>query len=206
MGWAIAASAGLQALGSIQQGYAGAAAAGYNASVAQNNAKIAKQNAGWSSAEGEQKFGVAGLEAQQKEGGIKVAQAANNVDVNSGSAVGVQRSQAQMSELNQSDIRSNAARQAYGYNVQAAGDIGQANLYKSQASNDIKGGWLSAGASILQGAGTASLYGGGGGGAGTGDFPQGTPEPTPSASFLGAQPSSNFSLWYNDSSLFNSSY
>lgn len=141
---ALAAATAVQTIGSIEQGKAQAAAAKYNA-------QIATQNSAWSAAEGEQNAGVAGLKTQEQSGKIKVAQAANNIDVNSGSAVAVQKSQAEMGMLNEMNIRSNAARQAYGYQAQSG-------LDKSEAKNDETAGYIGAAGSLLGGASKASMY------------------------------------------------
>lgn len=150
--------AALSAVGSIQQGYAGAAAAKYNAQVAQQNAQLATQNAQWTGAEGEQQYGVQGLKTQATAGAQKAGEAGNNVDVNSGSAVAVRQGTAEAGQLSSMNIRSNAARQAYGYETQSTQYTGQAALDKSQAQSDITAGYLGAGADVLKGAGQAELY------------------------------------------------
>lgn len=155
---AMIGAAGLGAVGQIQQSQASSAAAGYNAKIAADNAQIATQEGQWAGAEGEQQAGLAGLKNQQQEGAIKTAQAANNVDVNTGSAKDVQRSQAEMGMLNEMNIRSNAARQAYGFATQSASDTAQSQLDRTQQSADKTGGYLSAAGSLLGGAGQASMY------------------------------------------------
>lgn len=59
-------------------------------------------------------------------GAIKAAEAAGNVDVNSGSAVDVQSSAAALGELNAITIRGNAAKEAYGYETQSTSFENQA--------------------------------------------------------------------------------
>lgn len=154
----MAASGGIQAVGDIATSQSQAAAAGYNAKIAGMNATLATQNAQWTGAEGEQAVGIAGLKSQQQQGAIKTAQAANNVDVNTGSAKEVQKSQAEMSMLNEMNIRSNAARTAYGFETNAVSDTAQANLDRSEASNDKTAGYFGAGASLLGSVGKASAY------------------------------------------------
>lgn len=197
----LAGSAGAGALGSIQQGYAQAGAAKYNAAVAEQNAQLATQNAQWTGAEGEQQAAIAGLQTQATAGAQKTRQAANNVDVNSGSAAAVRAGTAEAGQLNQMNIRSNAARQAYGFETQAAGYEGQAALDKSQASQDVAAGFIGAGTKGLTGAALASEYGGGGDStpASTGAFPQGVSEEQLNTNntnaFLAAEPSSNYNYW-----------
>jgi hypothetical protein len=152
------AAGGVQAIGNIQSSQAQASAAGYNAKIAGMNAQLATQQAGYEGAVGEQKVGEAGLKAEAEAGKVKVNQAANNIDVNSGSAVGVQKSQSEMAMLNEMNIRSNAARSAYGYETQAAGDVAQANLDRAQQSSDKTAGYVGAAGSLLAGASQASMY------------------------------------------------
>lgn len=152
-------SAAIGAVGSIEQGQAQAASAGYNAKIARQNAQLATQNAQWEGAEGEQQYGMAGLKSQSEAGKVKVNQAASGVDVNSGSAVDVQKSQAELGMLNEMNIRSNAARRAYGYNVEASSDIAQANLDRKEASQAKTAGYIGAATSLLGGASSASMYG-----------------------------------------------
>jgi hypothetical protein len=144
--------------GAIQQAKATDQADKYNSAVARENAQLATQNADWTAAEGEQQVGMAGLEGQQKSGQIKSAQAANGVDVNSGSALGVQQSQSEMNMLNQMNIRSNAARAAYGYQVQSTQDIGQAQLDTAAGKAALQAGDTAALGDILSGGASAGQY------------------------------------------------
>lgn len=159
--WLTALGAGGSAIGDIMAGVTASKADKYNAKVALQNAKLATQNAALEGGIGEANYGMAGLKTQQEVGGIKAAQAGRGVDVNSGSAKAVQSSQAEMGMLNQANIRSNAARAAYGFEVQATGFQNQAALDKAKGSADIMGGISQAGAGLLKGAGTLAEYGGG---------------------------------------------
>ncbi len=157
----IAGAGGLQAAGAIQQGNAQAAAAGYNAKIALRNADIATQNAALEGATGEANAAEAERQAQQTGGAIKVGQAANNVDVNSGSAKDVQRSQAKMSMLNEMNIRSNAAGAAYGFETKAPSDVMQSQLDRMQQSADNTGGYMRAAGDIISSTTMAEEYGAG---------------------------------------------
>ena len=154
----IMASGGVQAGGDIMSSQANAAAAGYNAKIAGMNAGLATQNAQWEGAVGESQVGQAGLKAQQEEGKIKVNEAANGVDVNSGSAKDVQKTSSEMSMLNEMNIRSNAARQAYGFETKAVSDTAQANLDRTEQSRDKTAGYIGATTSILGSAARADQY------------------------------------------------
>lgn len=147
-----AASLGMQALGQIRQGQAAAASAKYNSQVQANNAQIAQNNAALA---GEQGAANAGIEQQKTRaavGGIKAAQAANGIDVNSGSAVDVRSSAAELGELNAITIRSNAAKTAYGYQTQQSSDMAQSQLDRQEAKFDVQAGYMNAGTTLLSGA------------------------------------------------------
>ncbi len=146
-----AAGLAASALGSVVQGQQASNAANFNAQVQQNNALLASRNAGIVGAEGAANAGIEQQKTRAQVGGIKAAQAANGVDVNSGSAVDVRSSASELGELNAINIRSNAAREAYGFQTQAAGATGQAELDKSQSGHDESAGYVNAGSSLLSG-------------------------------------------------------
>lgn len=144
-----AASIGASALGSIAQGNQQAAAGKYNAQVQFNNAKIAQQNATFAGEQGAANAATEQQKTRAQVGEIKAAQAANGIDVNKGSAVDVRSSAAELGELNAITIRSNAARQAYGFQTQAASDMAQSQLDKQQAKYDRQAGYIKAGTTLL---------------------------------------------------------
>lgn len=147
------------AIGAVRQGDAAAGAANYNAQEAANNAKIATQNADWAGAEGEAKVEQQQLKTRSEAGALKANEAAGGIDVNSGSPVDVRSSAAELGELNAITIRSDAARQAYGFQTESASDTGQSELDKSQASNDKTAGYINAASTLLAGAAKADEYG-----------------------------------------------
>lgn len=98
---------------------------------------------------------------QQIIGSQRSGYAGNGIDVNSGTAGIVQNDTAAMGELDALTIINNAAREAYGYRVQAMDQRQQGKLAKYQ-------GKMAAIGSILGGmeqAATMGMGGGGGGGA-----------------------------------------
>ena len=149
--------------GSIQQGQSQAAMAKYESQVASNNAKIAQQNAAQAGQAGENQAGQSEMKTRAQVGAIKASQAANGLDINSGSSLDVQSSAAEMGEQNAITIRSNAARTAYGYEQQAQNFQTQSELDKMQANNDEISSFTNAGSTLLGGAGKAAQYIGGGG-------------------------------------------
>lgn len=143
------------ALGAISSGISQSKSADYNAQIALNNAKIARNNASLAGQKGEIEAAQAGAQEKAKLAAIQADQGASGVDVNSGSAVNVRSSTAQVGEQDILNIRANAARNAYGYETEAQSDTAQAGLYKSQASSDMLGGFLGGASSFLSGVGSA---------------------------------------------------
>ena len=115
------AGAAVSAVGSMEAGSAAKASADYQSQVARNNALIANQNATWTAQAGESKVAAQGMKTAAVVGQAKAAQGASNIDVNSGSAAAVRAGTQSLGMLDAMTIRSNAARQAYGYTVQATG-------------------------------------------------------------------------------------
>jgi len=102
----------------------------YNAAVAELQAKDAVERG----AEEESRFRttVRGMVGTQR-----VGFAAGNIDVGYGSAVDVQADAAYLGELDALTIRTNAAREAWGYNVQG-GDLRQRALIMRQEGKNLE--------------------------------------------------------------------
>lgn len=141
--------AGVSAIGSVASGVAQGDAASYNAQVANNNAIIARQNATYAEQAGNAKVEQAGIRASEQMGGVKTALAANNVDVNTGSAVDVETGTREEGALNQFTIANNAELQAYGYRAQATGFESEAGLDEAQAEYDPIAGAVGGFGSLL---------------------------------------------------------
>lgn len=90
-------------------------------------------------------------------GSIKAAQAANGVDVNSGSNADVQASQRELGELDTETTENNALLQAYGYSSQATNFTAQAGLEQQEAAQAPIGAALSAGGGLLGNASALSF-------------------------------------------------
>lgn len=150
------AGAGLSAFGALSKGSAEAGQMTYLAAVARANKKIAEQNAAYERGVGEVKAGQYGLKSAFQRGSIEVAQAASGLDINKGSAAAVQRSQKLTSDADMGMIRNNAARLAYGYDIQAAQQEQQAGLYEVGAENAKKASYINAFGSILGGVSSVS--------------------------------------------------
>ena len=151
-----AVGAGVSALGTIESGLSQSAAAHYQAQVAANNAIIASRNAAYSAAAGETQAAESSMKNAAVVGRIKAAQGANQIDVNSGSAVDVQRSQREAGELSAETVQNNALLQAYGYRTQATSFQGQSQLESAEAAQAPIGAAIGAAGTLL---GNASAIG-----------------------------------------------
>lgn len=92
------------------------------------------------------------MKARATGGAIKAAEAANDIDVNSGSALDVQESQRRTGELDTLTTENNALLQAYGYSAAATGYQATAGLESTEAEQAPLGGALSAGGGLLSNA------------------------------------------------------
>jgi hypothetical protein len=128
----------------------------YQAGVAKLNADIAKQDEAFALNKGEQEAQIAGLRGGQQLGQIKAAQASGNIDVNSGSALAVQKGQKMAIDLDRAQITSNAAMAAYDYNAKATQFENQSTLYEMAGTNAAQAGQIKAESSILGTAGSVA--------------------------------------------------
>ncbi len=136
------AATALSAGGSFLSGVGDAQKALFAAKIAEANA-INARRAGQSEEEASKlKYGA--LEAEQK-----AAQAANGIQVDSGSAEAVRRSTATIGSLDAAMLHYNALKDSYAYRAQAAQD-------RKQAVMSVVGGALDAGNTILSGSNSLS--------------------------------------------------
>jgi len=143
------ACGGLQAKGAMQQGIATLKQNYYQAGVARVNASIAEQNKEWSLNQGELQAQQYGIGAREKMGAIRAGLGASGLDVRTGSAADVQKSQDVLSHTDLATIRSNAAKVAYDYDVQALQYEDQAKLYEMAGTNAASAGQINAQASTV---------------------------------------------------------
>jgi hypothetical protein len=134
-------------------GIAGAAGSEENAQVqaqiARNNENTALFNSRIASEEGEQQASIAGLKGQQTVGKIKAGFGGSGVDVNSGSPAAVAAAAAGATSTNVQTIKSNAARNAWGY------DVASTNFGNQGVLDEEQGNWQAV-TSLLGGATAAS--------------------------------------------------
>ncbi len=147
-----AVGAGVSAVGSIEGGIAQGQSANYQAQVARNNAIIAEQNSVHAEQAGEEQAQEQSLKSAAMGGRIKAGQAANGVDVNSGSAVDVQTSDREEGKLDTENVFNNAQLQAYGYRTQATNYEATAGLDQTAADEAPIEGVLGATGGLLSNA------------------------------------------------------
>jgi len=148
---AVGAAAG--AYGAISSGMAQKQAAAYQAQVTANNAEIAGMNANAATQAGNTQLQAAEEQAAQHQGMIRAVMGAGGVDLNSGSALRNQQGEAEIDQLNQATIVSNAARSAWNFRNQGA-DLGaQSQLETMQGEQAESAGYMKGFSSLLSGAG-----------------------------------------------------
>jgi len=152
---AMAAGAVVSAFGTLQAGKAAAASGKYNNAVAANNAEIARRNAEFAGQKGEAAAARKQMETRAKVGGILASQGASGVNINSESAGDVRESATELGKLDALTIRSNAAREAYGYQTQGMNYDAEGALALAEGKNAQSASYLTAASTLLTGAGNA---------------------------------------------------
>lgn len=147
-----AGGAAVGAVGKYQEGKANSAMYGYQQGVAKINQQIQKQNADYARATGEVEAQTSGMKTRQQVGGIVAAQSGSGLAIGKGSAGQVVQSQEDVGEHDQAIIRSNAAKRAYGFEVEATQAEAQANIYGAAAKQSRTAGILGGISSIIGGA------------------------------------------------------
>ncbi len=150
-------SAGLSAYSAYTQASAAQAAAGYQAQVNRNNAAIAAEQSSAALQQGDSQAQLAMLQSSQLYGQQRATLAANGVDAGSGSAVDQLATTRFLGQQDVNAIQSNAARAAWGYQVQSGGYQAQSQLNAWQAGNNnpLAIAAIGGGASLLS---SAALY------------------------------------------------
>jgi len=147
-----AAGTAMGVAGQSRQAQQQAAQAGYQAQVARNNQMIAERNATLAEQQGAADAERQQLKTAQLEGSQRAALASQGGDVNSGSPLDILGDTARAGATDVATIRSNAARNAYGFRLQGAGAAGQASLASANAANTLANLPLGIGSSLLGGA------------------------------------------------------
>lgn len=162
---ATAASTTLGVIGSIQQGKAQAASYEYQAKVAEQNEKIAKNNAAMERQTGLEEARLQRIKTLQAVGSQKTALAANGVDVSYGSSLDIIEDTAMLGELDALTIQYNAEKSARNYDTKAQNFYNDAILSRYAASNAKTSSKINAITTGINGLGEigASVYNGLGG-------------------------------------------
>jgi hypothetical protein len=143
---------GMSVIGQANRAQGDAAQANYMAQVARNNQIVADRNATLALQQGQVQEDRQRLKTAQVLGSQRASLAAQGGDVNTGSNLDLLGDTARSGEGDVQAIRSNAAQQAYGYQLQGASAGGQANLYSTNAANTMANLPYGIGSSLLGGA------------------------------------------------------
>jgi hypothetical protein len=150
------AGAGISAYGAVENGKASQEAANYQAQVAANNAQIANYNAQSAIQTGNTQLQAAQEQGAQQQGMIRAVYGAGGIDTNSGSALREQVGVAQVNQLNQATITSNAQRAAWNFQNQGANFAATSQLETMERQQAQTAGLMGGFSSLLSGAGTFS--------------------------------------------------
>lgn len=168
-------SATMSGIQAKNQAEAERSAAEYNAQVANNNATIANQQRSSTLQQGDVEAQNEMRKQAQMIGEQRAQMSANGIDITQGSAQDILASTKFLGGIDVNTIQSNAARQAWGYEVQGMNDKSTAVMetWKANSINPSQIGAMAAGSSLLSSIGSAassyagSKGGGGGGKSGT---------------------------------------
>lgn len=155
-----AAGVAISAYSAVSAGQAQSANAKYQAQVAKNNQTISNQNATYATQAGEEQATEASQKARAQQAKLIASQAANGIDVNTGSAVDVQQSERETGNLNTSTVLNNAMLRAYGYRTQATNFGAQSALDTAESDQASTGGDLKGLSTLVGGAKSSGLFGG----------------------------------------------
>lgn len=146
--------AGFSAVGAYSQAKSQQSALTAQAQVEANNATLNQWQAEDATARGELAVGQAQLQYAQTKGATRAALAANGVDLSVGSPASVVNDVDYAASVDVAQIRNNAAREAWGYSMQAK-QATQRSAAASAGASQVSP-WLQAGTSLLTSATRAS--------------------------------------------------
>lgn len=146
------------AYGAYSSSQASKAQAQYQSDVEQNNATIASYQREDAIARGGEEANRVQREAERMRGAQVARLASNGLDINSGTPLAILEDSVFFGQQDAATARGNAAREAWGYDVQGQNSLSSATMYSNAARNQKPG--QAAGLSLLS---SASMYGAGGG-------------------------------------------
>jgi hypothetical protein len=147
----------LSAVGQLKQAQAARKQGNYVGAIEDQNAKFSEMQADDAIARGYEAAFKRRIETNQLAGTSRAAMAAQGIDVNTGSALDIQENNQRIGELDMVTIKNNAARQAWGYQVEALQHRQQAHLARIGGANLGRNYNYSAGSTLLTGG--AQAYG-----------------------------------------------
>lgn len=128
----------------------------YQAGIADLNRRISENNRDYAITAGGEEAKRFGMKAAQTRGSIIAKQGASGVDVGSGSAKEVQKGFQKVTDLDMATIRNNAARKAWGYQMEAETAKKQTEMYNAASSNSLEAGNIAAMGSLISGVSSVS--------------------------------------------------
>lgn len=146
---ATALSGAVGVYGALKTAQAQKNSANYNAAVANINATQAERNRELASEQGMAEQAIQQRKTRAEVGAIRANQAASGVDVNSGSALDVRSSAAELGELDAISVRQKGTLAAYGYDTQKTGFQDEASLDTQEAKSASEAGNINAATSLL---------------------------------------------------------
>ena len=155
MGALTLGSGAVSAAGAIEQGNAEAASANYNATLAGFNSQQSLRNAALATEQGNAQAAMKGRQTRADFGAEKARAGGAGLDVNTGSPVDVQTSTAELGHLDASTLRSNAAKEAYGFQVQSTNFQNEGELDRFSAKQAKTAGEFKAVSSLVNSGSTA---------------------------------------------------
>lgn len=145
----------VSAAGSLSSGDAAQQRANYQAQVYRNNAIIDQQNQNWAISAGQAKENIQDMRTRATVGNIVARQGASGVEVGTGSNKAVTDAAGALGALDAMTIRSNTAREAYGYDVKKQSDLTSAEMKVREGEDAKTASYFSAASSLISGASSA---------------------------------------------------
>lgn len=137
---------------SLGQAAASKKNANYQAAIADRNAEMARRNARMEAERGEAAQVQQQMKSRNTIAAITAAQAANGLDINTGSNLDVRTSAESLARVDALNVKNDSVRKAYNFETEAAGEVAQAGAYRAKGDNDQLAGWVDAGSSLVGGA------------------------------------------------------
>lgn len=146
----------LSGVGQVTGGMAKSNMYKYQAGVARVNRDLKIRDAQHARYVGETEAQRIGMKSRFEQGQARATQAGRGFQVDAGTNADVIGSMAEISRHDQATTRANAARRAYGFEVEAAQQGTQAGMYERASSDAERTGWLGGLGSLVSTAGSVA--------------------------------------------------